>query len=81
MTEEIDYKELFVRMQIENEVLKQQISIPAPVTWSFPDVSFVARWVRGDPVMAMYSAFLALCIVCSILQCVALWNDIKGVKR
>lgn len=80
MTEDIDYKELFERMQIENEVLNAQIksAIAAPpITFEPPDFSWLVRWYNRDPIRAMYTAFIVLCIVGTLLQCVALWKDIR----
>lgn len=77
MTEEINYKTLFQNVQIENEVLRAQIKVAPPITFSPPDFSWLVRWYNRDPLKVMYLGFIVLCIVATIMQCVALWRDIR----
>jgi hypothetical protein len=76
--EDIDYKELFHRAQVENEVLHAHLQFAPPVTFSWPDISWLFRLYSRDPMRFLYVAFAIGYIAVVSLQCVALVKEIRS---
>lgn len=78
MSEDIDYQTLFYQEQAENELLKAAIKQAGRVRLRAPDLSWLVRWYNRDPMRAMYTVFTVCAIVGTLLQCIALWKDIRN---
>lgn len=75
MNEEIDYKLVSDMLLKENEDLKIRIANSMKPGFSWPDFNKATRWI-SDP-MHLYGVFIGFCIVATIMQCVALWKEIR----
>lgn len=76
MNEDIDYKLVSDMLLKENEQLKIRIAeglFSRHMDW--PDFKAITRWM-SDPVH-LYGVFIGMCIIATIMQCVALWKEIR----